>query len=239
MRSEWVDRSVLEAASWRLASELVRRHPTTLRLLRGHPGGGQSDILWLLDLAGGGGDVRLNREGTIQVWERFDGRQPQWDPTDWDEYLRADPREFLHALEVAAGLPVPAEVPAATNRTLTLRILAAIAATSFKAVHPVEIQPGMIDTSGYGGGHNDEAFAPFAISEELLERHSDEFFGQPGYRFWFVLRDQVPVLAFEQDQGLAWTTHHGNAWNLMDLYVESRRHLLVTTMKLLRRVDHI
>src|SRR5437588_367965 len=36
------DRSVVEAASWRLASELVRRHPTALRLIRGHPGGGQS-----------------------------------------------------------------------------------------------------------------------------------------------------------------------------------------------------
>lgn len=45
---EWNDRSVLEAASWRLASELVRRHPDTTRLIRAHPGGGQSDCLWLV-----------------------------------------------------------------------------------------------------------------------------------------------------------------------------------------------
>ena len=35
---------MLEAASWRLASELVRRHPDTVRLTGAHPGGGQSDV---------------------------------------------------------------------------------------------------------------------------------------------------------------------------------------------------
>ena len=40
----WENRSVLEAASWRLASELVRRHPDTVRLTGAHPGGGQSDV---------------------------------------------------------------------------------------------------------------------------------------------------------------------------------------------------
>lgn len=68
---EWTDRSVLEAVSWRLASELVRRHPDTTRLIRGHPGGGQSDCLWILPTASEHGDIRLNRHGTIQVLERF------------------------------------------------------------------------------------------------------------------------------------------------------------------------
>jgi hypothetical protein len=90
---EWVDRSVLEAASWRLASELLRRHPDTTRLIRAHPRGGQSDCLWVLPTAGKTGDLRLNRHGTIQVLERFDGRPAgEWRPTEWDEYLRADPR---------------------------------------------------------------------------------------------------------------------------------------------------
>jgi hypothetical protein len=152
---EWVDRSVLEAASWRLASELVRRHPNTTRLIRAHPGGGQSDCLWILPTAGARGDVRLNRNGTIQVLERFDGRPANaWQPSGWDEYLRSDPRQFLHRLEVSAGLPVPQQVPPATPTTLTYRVLAAIASTAVKSVHPIDIQPGMIDTSGYGGGHN-------------------------------------------------------------------------------------
>lgn len=62
---------------------------------------------------------------------------------------------------------------------------------------------------------------------------------RPGTRFWVVLRDDVPVLALEQREGLAWTPHHNVSFSLMDLYQESRRHLLVTTMKLLRRVDQV
>lgn len=46
--TEWVDRSILEAASWRLASELVRRHPQSTRLIRAFPGDGQYDVLWIL-----------------------------------------------------------------------------------------------------------------------------------------------------------------------------------------------
>ncbi|MFN7149627.1 MAG: hypothetical protein ACK4V6_09100 [Microthrixaceae bacterium] len=70
----WGDRSVLEAASWRLGSEVVRRHPTRTRLFHGHPGGGQYDVLWVRSPSGSEGvDVPMNRNGTIQVHARFDG----------------------------------------------------------------------------------------------------------------------------------------------------------------------
>ena len=233
------DPTVLEAASWRLASELVRRNPGTLRLIRAHPGGGQSDCLWLLPQHDGQGDVRLNRAGTIQVLERFDGRPAQWPPTEWADYLDADPRQFLGRLESAAGLPSPSTVPAATPRTLTLRVLAAIAATAFKTVHPIDIEPGSIDSSGYDGGPNEQLDAFPAVPAELKRPRPDDFYEQPGYRFWIVNRDETPILAFEQDAGLAWTTHHDTSWDLLDLYTESRRHLLVTALKLLRRVDHV
>lgn len=235
----WQDGSLLEAASWRLASELIRRHPATTRLIRGHPGGGQSDCLWVLPTAGDQGDVRLNRNGTIQVLQRFDGRKSQWPPTDWDTYFRADPRNFLQLLEAEAGLPAPTTVPSSTPRTLTLRTLAAIAATAVKSIRPIEIVPGMIDASGYGGGPNVEAFAAFpAIPNLALTHREDDFVGHPEYRFWFVLRDDKYILAFEQSAGLAWTRHHQNGFSLSDLYVESRRHLPVTALQLLRRVDH-
>lgn len=231
---------MLEAASWRLASELSRRHPSTTRLIRAHPGGGQSDCLWILPAGGGEGDIRLNRNGTIQVFERFDGRPSSWEPTEWDAYFRADPRTFLAALEAGSGLPSPVTVPASTPRTLTLRILAAVAATGVKSIAPLEIAPGYIDTSGYGGGPNDAAFAAFdSIPSEMRRPKADDLHDVGEYRFWFVLRAGEAVLALEQSLGLAWTRHHDATWNLTELYVESRRHLLVTALKLLRRVDHV
>lgn len=112
------DQSVLEAVSWLLASELVRRHPTETRLFRGHPGGGQYDLLWIRQVPDGNGDVSLNRNGTLQVNGRFDGGDElTWRPTEWDEYLAADPSEFLERLEDAAGLRRPSHVPAAMPTT--------------------------------------------------------------------------------------------------------------------------
>ncbi len=241
---EWVDRSVLEAVSWRLASELFRRHPTGLSLIRGFPGGGQSDCLWLLPagLPKGSkhGDVRLNRHGTIQVLERFDGRPPgAWEPTAWDDYLRADPREFLLRLEAGAGLPVPQQVPASTPSGLVYRVLAAIAATAVKSVRPIEIQMGVTDTSGYGGGPLLAGFQAFAIPQSLLQPQQGDPHGEPGDRFWFVSRAGEFILALEQREGLAWTRHHQTASSIPNLYAESRRHLLVTALKLLRRADGV
>lgn len=63
--------------------------------------------------------------------------------------------------------------------------------------------------------------------------------GRAAYRFWFVQRAGELILAVEEGQGMAWTRHHDNTWDLLDLYVESRRHLLATALKLLRRVDHV
>lgn len=232
------DRSVVEAASWRLASELVRRHPNAIRLIRGHPGGGQSDCLWLLPLVGESGDVRLNRVGTIQVLERFDGRpSDQWLPTEWSEYLFAEPRGFLDRLERAAGLPTPSQVPSSTPRTLTYRVLAAIAATAFKSVHPIEIQQGYIDSSGYGAGPN-ENLDGFPIDPAHLRALPDDLFDEARYRFWILVRDGGPVLAVDQADGFAWTPHGASPIELMALYKQSRRHLLTTTLEVLRRIDN-
>ena len=236
---DWTDRSVLEAASWRLASELVRRHPVTTRIVHTHPGGGQYDCLTITSPTADRGSVHLNRDGTIQVTDRFDGRTDElWEPAGWDEYLRADPRAFLDRLETAAGLPTPSHVPPSNPMTLTYRVLAALAATAVKSVHPIDIESGQFDTSGYGSGPND-ALDSFPIPDELRRTRPDDLFDEAGYRFWIVSRDRVPILAFEQKEGRAWTQHHNVGFDLMAHYQSSRHNLLVVTLELLRLVDNV
>ncbi len=86
-----VQRSVLEAASWRLAAELCRRHPDRLRIYELHPGGGQYDCLSIA-VAGESPRslIQLNRNGSIHIEGRWDGRAPQVEPRSWTAYLAED-----------------------------------------------------------------------------------------------------------------------------------------------------
>jgi hypothetical protein len=232
------DESGLEALSWRLASELMRRHPVGTRLIRGHPGGGQYDLLWILDSTGGRGDIRLNRAGTIQVHGRFDGHDRiGWEPTTWDEYNGSDPAMFIKRLERAAGLPSPSRARPATPTTLTYRVLAAIAATAAGADQRIEIQEGFIDSSGASGSFPNEALAAFLIPEELLRVRDDDLYREPGYRFWIVMRNDSPIIAVEQTTGVAWIGGQNEQIDLMALYRNTRRNIRTTAAKLLREVE--
>lgn len=230
------DYSVVEAASWRLASELFRRHPD-LWLFRGHPGGGQYDVLWLRrpQRQSGPGDVRLNRAaGTIQVLETFDGSPALYQPTDWTTYLAADPRQFLAALERAAGLSPPPQVPSATPVSLTYRVIAQVTAMQAKSVHPVQVEEGYIDTSGDGGGTNTEMFSRFPeIPDELATSRPDDPFGEAGYRFWFLLRDGKPFAALEQSEGLVWA--RSDELSLPALYADCGRDIVRTAARVVDR----
>lgn len=110
---------LLEAASWRLAAELLRRSPARLRLIETHPGGGQYDCLTLLDRAhlGDGeavGSLYLNRVGRAHVFSRFDGTPLDLPANDggpisfevWPALMAAeDPRDVVRDVAARAGLP--------------------------------------------------------------------------------------------------------------------------------------
>ena len=134
-------------------------------------------------------------------------------------------------------MPTPSHVPGSTPRTLTYRLLAAIAATAFKSVHPIEIQQGFVDSSGYDAGPN-PSLDGFPIDPERLRAQPDDFFGEARYRFWIVVRDEVPVLAVDQADAFAWIPHDSSPIQVMRLYEGSRRHLLTTALEVLRRVDN-
>lgn len=146
------DRSTVDALSWRLASELLRRHPH-LSLNRGHPGGGMYDCLMIASSVSSP-NIFLNRVATIQIHGRFDGGESDWRAATWELYLHADPKEFLLALEASAGLMAPQSVPATTGPVLLYRVFAALSALSSKSTHPYAFEQGYIDSSGDDAGPN-------------------------------------------------------------------------------------
>src|SRR3954451_5461390 len=99
-------RTVVEAASWRLASRLSRRRPERVTVHRKFPGGGQYDVL-AVSVHHGGTRVMLNRHGTIQVHTEDGTQAADWEPTAWLEYLCADPVSFGLRDGSGAGEPSP------------------------------------------------------------------------------------------------------------------------------------
>lgn len=67
----------------------------------------------------------------------------------------------------------------------------------------------------------------------------DRGLDEAGYRFWIVVRDQVPILAIDQADSFAWTQHSSTPVDVMAEFKKSRRHVSATTLELLRRIDNI
>ncbi|TRW46363.1 hypothetical protein [Georgenia yuyongxinii] len=131
------NRSLVEAASWRLASELVRRHPH-LRLSQGWVDGLVDD--WLVVHAPGG-DLVMNRHGRMHL------HTPDGGYLHWEHYLTAGaqfdgrdvgPVRFIERLEPRLGLPTPAGTPpSSTPRVLVFRVLAQLAALRALTLAPM------------------------------------------------------------------------------------------------------
>lgn len=211
-------RSVLEAASWRLASTLARRHPILL-VTREHPGGGQYDVLTIRSDAGC--DIMLNRVGTIQIHGRHDGNKPAWRPMSWTDALSHDPRDLIHSLEGAAGLPTVPSLPPSTPKVLVYRAISALAGMQLLAA-PAEIRMGYFDSSGEESGPADWVHdfpdIPARIASQgrrdTYEVYSD---------YWEYTSKDVR-LAFDANTSDAWT-EAGNRANLYQTYIDAERSM--------------
>lgn len=212
-----IERTVVEAASWRLAVLLARRHPD-LVVRREHPGDGQYDVLALR--SGRGCVIMLNREGTVQVHGRDDGAEIGWEPLPWDEVIRRDIRSLVEAMEEAAGLPPVDRAAASTPRVLVYRILSALAGLHAFA-DPVEITMGALDTSGYGAGPADWLGAYPEIRERLAK--ADSSHDEPRFAYWRAATRDLQA-AFDTNTGDVWSIS-GDRINLAAAYENVGRRL--------------
>jgi hypothetical protein len=214
-----------EIASWRIATEVVRQFPKSLRLYETHPGGGQYDCLSLHNHRG----VHLadfNRQGTFHAFHDMEGRNlsdPCW--KIWEEMGRnTDMKAILLRIDQYLGITKPKKLPASNPRTITYRFIAMFLCHACFGVHSWRCRSGMCDTSGYGGGVAEKMFAKFPEAKKRLEirlkgeTHSYE----PSYRFWFLCRDEEPLVCLE-DVGHAWLPGKKKTILLAELYAKHHR----------------
>lgn len=218
-------RQLLEIASWRVIAEMVRRHPG-ICVIETHPGGGQYDCLELLLPIDGrdipGARITLNRLGSVHYWPVSGDSNLTW-TTFWSEYLAAgDPLEIITRLETIASLKSPGTLPPSTPAVVTYRFIAAFLSQAVFGRQMWECRSGVLDTSGEEPTLRHEWFDSCPKAEgHLRHRQEEDLFGQPGYRFWFLVRDNAPALCLETT-GHAWDTS-GVRFDLVKLYQARHR----------------
>jgi hypothetical protein len=118
--------------TWRLAVELVRRHPEELWILRTFPMGGRYDCLSIRRLPDvlHSPSIAINRNGThvnANWFAGFDGSEHEGVLLSWGNgYAAEDPRAWIVELERAAGLGTPAgRLPPSTKSSLVIRWIGA------------------------------------------------------------------------------------------------------------------
>jgi len=234
MTSEWIPGpQLVEAASWRVVTAMLRRYPH-LTLIETHPGGGMYDCLSLYgdpDSASAG-CIDLNRGGGAHVLHRFD--DPGASDWSWEGFWRhafSNPiRDTAEQLSRNAGLPHVEALPPSSDEVLVYRAMSTVlTATVFDSVR-WSARMGYADTSGMGGGPRRELFEPFPyMAGRMRVKMSDDLFDQPGYRFWFLLRDDEPVAAFERNGTVEMTD--GQVVSLRSAYTSSDRRIWPVVLK--------
>jgi hypothetical protein len=186
-----------------------------------------------------GGDaliVYMNLGGSITPGRWFsDGTQKRF---QWPEVILTPRRRqyVVEQIEREQGLQPPASTPATTRGSIGPRLIAGFFSRTAlgRGGHPplTERGPGMPwtafngfgDTDGYGGGRRDDLFKAFPGLTERRQSQEPGPFGDPGYRYWFVLdRHEAPRVAIDITSGTAWSPDAEH--DLMHEYTEAGRRL--------------
>lgn len=213
--------SIREVVSWRLMAELMRRHPQVGTLIETHPGGGQYDCLTIF--RDGQSIASLNRSGDFTPFHRFQeqiGGDQIWLPCMSEDGFA----NVLNKLSSALGLDIPMQLPKTSTEVLIYRVIAGSLACSFLDKVPLGCRNGQLDSSGgEDQGAREVWFKAFpsACAERNLLNRSESPLGNPNYRFWFLLRQNQPVLALCMN-GISHTMA-GLTTDLADLYRRRRR----------------
>lgn len=217
---------LIEIASWRLVSELHRRYPEKFKIIETHPGGGIYDCLTLIEALIDRKQRHIadfNRVGRFHVFNRFDDKEPKEPFHIWPEMLRSDnPIAILDRVSDLLGLQVPSTLPSSTPTTLVYRFISAFLNHFTFGKDKWECRNGYFDSSDILGSYEVSDFEYFSLAQQRLRSvFPDDVLEQPAYRFWFLRKDEKPMLCLETT-GVVWNLK-GASFNLIDLYKKSNR----------------
>lgn len=222
--------STIQALAWWVAAELIRRHPHELMVVEAQPASGLANALILVQRD----DPDQNT--LARLW--FTPEPAYSTPHDeqvtghlsWLEILLAPNRrtDVVERIEIQLGLQAPRQTPPTDVRSIGPRVLAAFLQRTTLERPLWAVSNGAYANQDDAGARNDL----FASMPAVRDDRSGRYAGVDEYRasqhYWFIGpvvegKARTPVAAINTAAGLAW--HHGQRFDLLDLYERANRHI--------------
>jgi hypothetical protein len=233
-----VPEHIAHAAAWRVAAELIRRHPDDLYALELHPGMGQHDCIDLHVREGSGlgepGSLfrfGVSQGGRINGRSRAEKGYPRfhWIDALFTHNLYAD---IIEHLERGEDIPTSPDARAINAKSIGAQVIATALAMRALSAQPLVAYNGVYDSSGYeGSGANIAYFTAFGSMVDEITRTADDrdLHEHPAYRFWFLFpaytsRIDAPIMGIDSWNGLVWTKSVTKG-DLYAMFTESRRDI--------------
>ena len=233
------------AGAWRVAAELIRRHPDELYALELHPAMGQYDCVSIFKRIAEehqyhSAIINMNHKGrghiTGQSWQSGDDMRFNWLDVLFSRNFRDD---IIIPLERAEGLVSPSETPPTTRQSIGARVVGEALLGQALSNAPLVSANGVYDSSGMGGSYVcNFYFKEFGSMINQISGYSDDNLnGHPAYRFWFVCNDDrrlhnKPKFGIDAWNGIVWSRTLDGA-DLMELYDKAGRDIRLLTARLL------
>jgi hypothetical protein len=218
------NRNLRNAASWRIASEICRRHPQDTFILDAVPiVGVDYDCLRVARLDGAGW-IEFNRNSTGSAHRLVaDLEEDVW-PAFLMEWISvADRRNLVRRVSEWFGLPRVAQLPPTTRRTLAYRAL-----VGFLQAHAMDRHRWSVD----GAALVDDMDQPHR-RHEFIKRFKDlrierpkgggpmNTVTEPAFSVWFICRNESPLVYVTAEAQA--TNRKGVEVDLFDTYSRTKR----------------
>ncbi len=214
------DQQITEIVSWRFVTELWRQWPKRFDLIEMHSGGGQYDCLALRTRGRDSATlIDVIRGGSVHVHIAGERSYPDW----MARMLGPSPKIFLDEIADEARLPKAKKLPASTPATLTYRYIADFLPHSVGRLEKWQCRNGFEDSSGFVGCRvRRELFEQFPLlKKQDVVRYGTPIMEEYSYNFWFLLKDEAPVLCLDTSGRLF--RNDGTCHDLPSLYQRDRR----------------
>jgi len=211
---------LINAQSWWIAAELVRRHPQLI-VHESHPGRARKDVLSLLDerdpqRSHHAGKVEMSRTATLLAAGPDSLGVERHLELTWGEALSGHPARVVEQIEHVVGFATDVNAPS-PPRVLVYEFFAELLLLKINSSETWDIRNEVLDhgqgANWFGDGRRGyiEKF-PILVersasdSSTLLDRTPRlGLWNEPYSHYWAVLRDKEPVLLISPIEGIVFT----------------------------------